>query len=183
MSLPEEEMDQQQPEEQPEENPRVGETPAPAEENWKDQYLRCLAELDNMRKRGERERASARKFALEALMRDLLPVLDALEFAAAAEGDAKSIREGVQMALDSALRVLQSHGLETIEAHGESFDPRFHEAVGVRPPEGDLKPNTVALEERKGYSLNERVLRPSRVHIVMAPPQAADADKDQDADV
>jgi len=144
--------------------------PKGAEEDWKDKYLRTLAELDNMRKRGERERASARKFALEALMRDLLPVLDSLEFAAEAEGDADAIREGIKMSLADALRVLQSHGLESIEAHGESFDPRFHEAIGMRPHE-ELEPGRVVEEERKGYKLHERVLRPSRVHIVIAPPE------------
>ena len=144
-----------------------------APEDWKDKYLRTLAELDNMRKRGERERASARKYALEALMRDLLPVLDSLEFAAEAEGDADAIREGIDISLAEALRVLQSHGLETIEAHGETFDPRFHEAIGMRPHD-ELEPGKVAEQERKGYMLNERVLRPSRVHIVIAPQQAAD---------
>ncbi|MHC4938583.1 MAG: nucleotide exchange factor GrpE [Planctomycetota bacterium] len=145
-------------------------------ENWKDKYLRTLAELDNMRKRGEKERASARKYALEALMRDLLPVLDSLEFAAAAEGDAEAIRKGIDISLADALRVLQSHGLETIEAHGEVFDPRFHEAIGMRPHE-ELEPGRVAEEERKGYKLNERVLRPSRVHIVIAPQQPADKEE------
>lgn len=171
MSLPEEEEGRQPEQEEAVEPAPV---PAPVEENldYKDRYLRVLAEFDNMRKRGERERAAARKFALEALMRDLLPVLDSLEFAAAAEGDADAIREGIQLATTSALRVLQNHGLETIEAHGESFDPRFHEAVGMRPHD-ELEAGRVAHEERKGYVLNERVLRPSRVHIVIAPAEAA----------
>jgi len=142
-------------------------------EDWRDKYLRSLAEVDNMRKRGERERAAARKFALEALMRDLLPVLDSLEFAAEAAGDADAIREGIQIALADALRVLQSHGLETIEAHGQTFDPRFHEAIGMRPHD-ELEPGMVAEEERKGYKLHDRVLRPSRVHIVIAPQPRAD---------
>ncbi|MHC4451776.1 MAG: nucleotide exchange factor GrpE [Planctomycetota bacterium] len=145
-------------------------------EDWKDKYLRTLAEFDNMRKRGERERASARKYALEGFMRDFLPVLDSLEFAAAAEGDAEAIRKGLEIALTDALRIMQNHGLETIEAHGETFDPRFHEAIGMRPHE-ELEPGKVAEQERKGYMLNERVLRPSRVHIVIAPPQAADKEE------
>ena len=107
-------------------------------------------------------------------MRDLLPVLDSLEFAAEAEGDADAIREGINMSLASALRVLQNHGLETIEAHGEVFDPRFHEAIGMRPHE-ELDPGRVAEEERKGYLINDRVLRPSRVHIVIAPQDSSAA--------
>ena len=147
----------------------VEETPEVVED-FKDKYLRVLAELDNMRKRGERERISARKYALEALMRDFLPVLDSLEFAAVAEGDANAIRRGIELSLKDALRVMQSHGLESIEAHGEMFDPRFHEAVGMRP-DPEMDPNTVAHVERTGYKLNERVLRPSSVHVVIAPPQ------------
>ena len=164
MSLPEEENEHV-------EQPKI-EAEAPVED-WKDKYLRMLAELDNMRKRGERERESARKYALEALMRDLLPVLDSLEFAAAAEGDADAIREGIDLSLRDALRVLNSHGLETIEAHGETFDPRFHEAVGMRP-HPELEAGKIAQEDRKGYRLNDRVLRPSQVHIVIAPPESAD---------
>jgi len=175
MSFPEEEIpnseDDRAEDGQPEESLPEGVQPIEENLDYKDKYLRMLADVDNMRKRGERERAAARKFALEALMRDLLPVLDALEFAGAAEGDAEAIREGIKLATTSALRVLQNHGLETIEAHGAHFDPRFHEAVAMRPvPE--LEANTVALEERRGYVLNERVLRPSLVHVVMAPPEA-----------
>jgi len=177
MSFPEEEKDVRQTDsndEQPEQTP-AGE--AEIVEDYKDKYLRVLAEFDNMRKRGERERASARKFALESLMRDLLPVLDSLEFAAAAEGDAAAIREGIDIALTGALRVLQMHGLETIEAHGEVFDPRFHEAIGMRPHD-ELDAGRVAEEERKGYKIHDRVLRPSRVHIVIAPPKSADSEEE-----
>jgi len=173
MNLPDEEQEHPQ-DEQVELTP-AGE--AEIVEDYKDKYLRVLAEFDNMRKRGERERATARKYALEGLMRDLLPVLDSLEFAATAEGDADAIREGIDLALTGALRVLQSHGLETIEAHGEVFDPRFHEAIGMRPHE-ELEPGRVAEEERKGYLVHERVLRPSRVHIVIAPPQPADSEEE-----
>ena len=172
MSLPEENKDTR-----PDESDLPEQTPAGEAEvvdDYKDKYLRILAEFDNMRKRGERERAQARKYALEDLMRDLLPVLDSLEFAAEAEGDADAIREGIHMSLASALRVLQNHGLETIEAHGEVFDPRYHEAIGMRPHE-ELEPGRVAEEERKGYLIHDRVLRPSRVHIVIAPPESADS--------
>ena len=146
-------------------------------EDFKDKYLRTLAEFDNMRKRGERERISARKYALEGLMRDLLPVLDSLEFAASAQGDADAIREGIEIALAGALRVLQSHGLETIVSHGEVFDPRVHEAIGMMPHD-EFEAGRVAVEHRKGYLLAERVLRPSQVHIVIAPAAADDTAQD-----
>ncbi len=146
-------------------------------EDFKDKYLRTLAEFENMRKRGERERISARKYALEGLMRDLLPVLDSLEFAASAQGDADAIREGIEIALAGALRVLQSHGLETIVSHGEVFDPRVHEAIGMVPHD-ELEAGRVAVEHRKGYQLADRVLRPSQVHIVIAPEAADSAQND-----
>lgn len=147
-------------------------------EDFKDKYLRTLAEFDNMRKRGERERLSARKYALEGLMRDLLPVLDSLEFAAGAQGDADAIREGIEIALAGALRVLQSHGLETIVSHGEVFDPRVHEAIGMIPHD-ELEAGRVAVEHRKGYQLADRVLRPSQVHIVIAPAVADDSSQNE----
>ena len=139
-------------------------------ENWQDKYLRTLAELDNFRKRTERDRVQQRQYANEGLMRDLLPVLDALEMARTAEGDAEAIREGVKLAVESALRIMGERGLEPIPAEGEPFDPRFHEAVGVLP-DPETPPNTVVKEERRGYRLKDRVVRPSRVLIAIAPPQ------------
>jgi molecular chaperone GrpE len=148
--------------------------------DWKEKYLRTLAELDNFRKRTERDKAQTRAFALESLMRDVLPVLDDLELAIDAEGDADAIREGVRLALRSARNVLEAHGLKPIEALGEPFDPRVHEAMAAIPA-GDAPANTIVTELRKGYQLHDRVLRPSRVHIAMAPPQPQpERDREQD---
>ena len=149
--------------------------PEPAED-WREKYLRVLAELDNFRKRSERERAQTRQYAAEGLVRDLLPVLDALEMAKASEGDADSLRKGVKLAVDDALRVLKERGVEAIETDGENFDPRFHEAVGMAH-DPERKPNTIFKEERRGYRIKDRVLRPSRVHIVIAPPEPAEKEE------
>jgi len=147
--------------------------------DWRDKYLRTLAELDNMRKRNEREREQLRKFASEGLLRDLLPLIDTLAYGCEAEGDAKAIREGLRMAHDDALRVLVEHGVEPIEAVGLPFDPRWHEAVGMRPADTGQAPGTVIAEERRGYRLGDRVLRASRVLIAVAPPAPEPTEPEQ----
>ena len=142
-------------------------------EDWRDKYMRVLAELDNLRKRTDRERVQQRQYASEGLMRD------ALECALSAEGDAASIREGVELALNDAFRILGDKGFEKIETEGQPFDPRWHEAMGMVPAEGDQAPGTIVTELRSGYRLRDRVLRASRVQIAMAIAQAAPAEDDQ----
>lgn len=150
--------------------------------DWKDKYLRALAELDNLRKRQDRERDHMRRFALEDLLRSILPVFDALEYALAAEGNDTCIRDGVELALNEAHRILGAKGFEPIEALHQPFDPRFHEAVGMAP-DPDHPPGTVIKEERRGYRLHDRVLRASRVHISIelpeVRPEAADVEESE----
>ncbi len=146
--------------------------PAPtAEESaaeWRDKYLRTLAELDNYRKRSERERESARRYALEGLMRDLLPMLDGLEAALGAQGDLAPIQDGIRLVLESTRRMLGERGLEPIPSVGQIFDPRVHEAAGMSYDPA-VAPGTIVREDRPGYRLHDRILRPSAVHIVVAP--------------
>lgn len=146
----------------------------PAEENgddWREKYLRSLAELDNFRKRMERDRDQTRRYALEDLVRALLPVLDHLELACASEGGAEAIREGVALALKDALRLLGERGVEPIEAVDRPFDPHLHEAVaGI--PDSEHEPGTCVAELCRGYALHGRVLRPSKVHVAVEPPKA-----------
>jgi len=159
-----------------EEAPVPSEAEAPAEENgndWREKYLRSLAELDNFRKRVERDRELSRQYALEDLVRALLPVLDNLELACASEGGADAIREGVALALKDALRVLGDRGLEAIEAVDRPFDPYLHEAMaGI--PDAAHEPGTCVAELCRGYTLHGRVLRPSKVHVAVEPPASAD---------
>ena len=138
-------------------------------DEWREKYLRTLAELDNYRKRMERERENSRRYALEGLLRNLLPVLDDLQLASAAEGDFESIRKGVEIALRDAMHILGEHGLELIEAMDRPFDPRFHEAMGGIPDTGRA-PGTVVTELRRGYVLHDRVIRPSKVQVAVEPP-------------
>ena len=150
---------------------------SPVEEDFKDKYLRALAEMENVRKRSEREAANASRYALETMLRDLLPALDTLEYALAAAGDAAAIREGVQLAVDEMHRILGDRGFARIEALHQPFDPRWHEAVGMLPSE-EHPQGTVLVEERTGYLLHDRVLRPSRVQISMGSPPAAAEEAD-----
>ncbi|MDH3590971.1 MAG: nucleotide exchange factor GrpE [Planctomycetota bacterium] len=151
---------------------QVGEAiePAAPVEEWKEKYVRVLAELDNFRKRTDRDRETSRKYACEDLMRALLPVLDALNHATDAEGDGDAIRDGVRLALHDMLRILGEKGMVEIAAIGEPFDPHVHEAIGMIPSH-DHAPGTVVLELARGYTVHERVLRPSRVQIAGKPPE------------
>jgi len=156
--------------------------PAPtAEESaaeWRDKYLRTLAELDNYRKRSDRERESARRYALEGLMRALLPMLDGLEAALGAQGDLASIQDGIRLVLESTRRMLADRGLEAIPSVGQIFDPRVHEAAGMAI-DPSVAPGTIIREDRPGYRLHDRILRPSAVHIVVAPqPKEGDGGAD-----
>jgi len=151
------------------------EAPPDAAAHWRDKYLRALAELDNYRKRQERDREIARTYATEALLRDVLPVLDDLEIASRIDANADAIREGVGLALRHLVNALEAKGMRQIDALGLPFDPRFHEAMGVLPA-GDKAPGTVVAELKKGYVFHDRVLRPAKVQIAMAPPPADDAE-------
>ncbi|MHC4223273.1 MAG: nucleotide exchange factor GrpE, partial [Planctomycetota bacterium] len=156
-------------------------TPEVIANEWREKYIRTLAELDNFHKRTERDSGHVRKYALESFLRELLPVLDALHMAAGAEGDLKAIRDGVVLALNDAKRILGEKGVEEIEALDELFDPRWHEAVGMLPAEG-CPPGTVVREERKGYRMHDRVLRPSRVQISMQMPETAEKTNDDSSE-
>jgi len=178
--LPEEERDNgAEPEEAAAAQPESGAEAKPeAGEDWRDKYLRTLAELDNFRKRMERERRHERRFLQDGLMRALLPVLDSLDIAQSAEGDLESIRDGVALARQDALRVLGDHGLKEIEALGKPFDPNVHEAMGMIP--ADAAPGTIVEELCRGYLLHDRVLRAAKVYIAAEKP--ADAAKKQKND-
>jgi molecular chaperone GrpE len=134
-------------------------------EKYYDLLLRKQAEFDNFRKRGERDREEFRQQAAVEIIRDLLPVLDNLDRALATrDGGGTSIREGVGLIRQQILDVLKKAGLTSIEALGQAFDPRVHEAVDVQDAPG--KEKGIVLEEvRRGYALNDRLLRPAMVKV------------------
>lgn len=130
-----------------------------------DRFVRERAELENFKKRMQRERAEALRFACEPLIRDLLPVVDNLERALEhSEGNGKSVVEGVQLVLKSLLDILERHGVKRIEAVGEPFDPTRHEAM-ARLESSEHEPNRVVEQHHTGYFLHERLLRPALVTV------------------
>lgn len=137
----------------------------------RDQLLRMRAEFDNFRKRTAREAEQARRMAAEALIRDLLPVVDHLDLALQhAEDESGGLAQGVQMVRDQFVDALVRHGLEPIEALDQPFDPNVHEALLQR--EDDSVPAHTVLEEfQKGYLLGGRILRPSKVVVSTGGPE------------
>ena len=132
-----------------------------------DLYIRSQAEIDNLKKRYQKERQDLVKFANESLIKQLLPIVDNLEKAIAHSQDKDSIeaiREGVDLTLKGLTDILQKAGVEMVEAIGEQFDPNFHEAVSEMADDG-IKSGTVIKDLQKGYTLNQRLIRPSMVVV------------------
>lgn len=131
----------------------------------RDSVLRERAELENQRKRLQRDLEQARRFANEKLLGELLPVYDGLESGLAIEGgDVASIREGLALTLKALLKVAENHGMVQINPVGETLDPERHHAVSVvAAPE--QSPGTVVTVLQKGYVLNDRLLRPALVTV------------------
>lgn len=136
-----------------------------------DRLLRLAAEMENVRKRLEREKSEGICFANESLMRDLLPVIDNLERAVehgANDANAEALLGGVQMTLRAFTDVLTRYGCKSFESVGKPFDPNFHEAM-MQEESQDLPENTVIREFQKGYTLNDRLLRPAMVIVSKNP--------------
>lgn len=136
-----------------------------------DNFLREKAEFENFKKRLQREKAEALRFASEPLIRDLLPVIDNLERAvehAQGGGNGQPLVEGVKLVLQAFLDVLEKHGVRRVEAQGEVFDPTRHEAL-AQVESSAHPPNTVVEEHHKGYFLHDRLLRPALVTVAKPP--------------
>ncbi len=134
----------------------------------RDALLRTRAEMDNMEKRGRRELDKARKFQLEGLMRELLPVIDALDQGLDGADDSETAHEGLVLTRKLLLKALEQYGLEVVDPTGEPFDPRWHEAMSMQPSE-EAEADTVLTVLQKGYRLHDRLLRAARVIVAKAP--------------
>ncbi len=131
--------------------------------------LRERAEIENQRKRLQRDLEQARKFANERLLGDLLPVCDSLERGLAVENaDTGALREGMDLTLKALLKVAENNGLKPLEPLGQPFNPEQHQAMSMVDAPGQA-PNTVVAVMQKGYVLNDRLLRPALVAIAKAP--------------
>jgi molecular chaperone GrpE len=154
---------------------RLQQALADAEErarNHREQYLRAVAELDNVRKRAQRDIESANRYGLEKFAAELLPVRDSLELAVQSAGqpevDARSLKQGQEATLQLLAKALERLGLVPINPVGEPFDPARHEAM-LAQESATAKPDTVLQVVQTGYELNGRLIRPARVIVAKAP--------------
>ena len=142
-----------------------------ADEHW-DQVVRTQAEMDNLRKRSERDLANAHKFALERFANELLPVKDSLELGLAAftaeNADPEKLKEGVELTLQMLTTALEKSAITEVNPENESFNPDLHQAMSMQERD-DVEPNTVVTVVQKGYLLNGRLIRPAMVIVSKAP--------------
>jgi molecular chaperone GrpE len=179
-------------EELPAPEPQAGELPAPDQQataellakaeaelvRLKDEYLRALAEVENTRRRAQRDREEASQYAISAFARDLLSVADNLRRALDAVDDAARKTEpaldtligGVELTEKDLVRVFERYGVRPIEADGQPFDPHVHEAM-FEMPDASVPAGTVVQVLERGYRLHERTLRPSRVAVSRGGPK------------
>ncbi len=136
-------------------------------EAYKEKVLRLAAELENFKKRTQREKEEHMKYALEAFAKELLPFLDNLERAVESAKETKDIEkliEGLELTLSGYLKTLEKFGLKVFAAEGQRFDPNYHEALSTEVND-EVEENTVIKELLKGYTLHERLLRPAMVVV------------------
>ncbi len=145
---------------------RIGAIQELADKNY-ELYVRSQAEIENMRKRFQKDKQDLAKFANDTIIKQLLPVADNLEKAIAHAMDANSLdalREGINLTLKGLLDTLEKNGVERVEALNQPFDPNFHEAVS-EAENNAVEPGTVLNEFQKGYTLNKRLIRPAMVVV------------------
>ncbi|MGJ8528677.1 nucleotide exchange factor GrpE [Maritalea sp.] len=149
----------------------------------KDRLLRAVAEMENLRKRTERDVKDARQYAMANFARDMLTATDNLSRALLtmpqeakdeADGQFKSLIEGVEMTEREMHRLLEKNGITKLEPKGEKFDPNFHQAM-FEIPNSDVVENTVMEVVQAGYVIGERMLRPAMVGVAKGGPKTAAA--------
>ena len=158
---------------------KLEEALARADDNY-DQLLRNKAELDNVRKRSQRELENAHKYAIEKFVNALLPVIDGIELGKqAAENvtDVKQLKEGIDLSLNMFQSLLEKFEIESINPEGDNFDPEFHQAMSIQE-NADVPPNSVTAVMQKGYTLAGRLLRPAMVMVSKAPVENTEKDAD-----
>jgi molecular chaperone GrpE len=140
----------------------------------RDRMLRIAADFDNWKKRARKDQTDGEMRAKESVLRDFLEIIDNLERATASwgegkEGDAKSIKDGVELVLRQFRSKLERYQVKSVESAGLPFDPRMHEAIS-QVPTADVKPGSVLHELQKGYVIGEKLLRPAMVVVATALP-------------
>jgi molecular chaperone GrpE len=150
----------------------------------KDRLLRTLAEMENLRRRTEREVADARTYGVTNFARDILAVADSMERALKALDDeirdkadagVKALLDGVELTERELIKVMEKHGVRRIEPQGQKFDPNLHQAM-YEIPDASVPAGTVVQIMQPGYTIGERVLRPALVGVAKGGPKAPAAD-------
>ncbi len=150
----------------------------------KDKYLRAHAEMENTRRRAEKDVADARNFSIAGFARDMLAVADNLGRALsavdpairdAADNTLKTLLEGVELTNRELAKALEKHGVRLLEPMGQKFDPNFHQAM-FEIPDDTVPAGTVKQVVQPGYAIGERVLRPAMVGVSKASPKAGPAE-------
>lgn len=148
----------------------LAEAEAKSQDNW-DKAVRIQAEMENLKKRTQKDLENAHKFALENFTKELLPVIDSLELGLqAVNGESEEVqkfREGTELTLKQFESVFAKFNIQSIDPLGLPFDPQQHQAMSMMPSE-DAEPNTVINVFQKGYILNERLIRPAMVVVAKA---------------
>lgn len=133
-----------------------------------EQYLRALAEMENVRRRAQDDVSKAHKYAIESFAESLLPVRDSLEMALSVEvPSVESLKEGVEATLRQLTQAFDRHRLLVIDPLHQKFDPNRHQAISMAPSK-DVAPNHVVSVLQKGYLINDRILRPALVTVSQA---------------
>lgn len=144
---------------------------AKVQENW-DALLRAKAELENVRKRGQRDLENAHKYGLEKIALELLSVRDSMELgleaASSNQSDISSLREGVDLTLKMLVQLMDKFNIKQLNPVNEKFNPEQHQAISMQEVH-DLESNTVISVMQKGYLLSDRLLRPALVVVSKAP--------------
>ena len=138
-----------------------------AEENW-DLLLRTKAEMENLRRRTQKDLENAHKFGIEKFVTELLPVMDSMELGLAAEeASTESLKEGMTLTINMVSQMFEKFNIKMVDPMNEKFDPEFHQAMAAQPTD-DVEPNTVIAVMQKGYVLNDRLVRPAMVMVSKA---------------
>ncbi|MCW5722559.1 MAG: nucleotide exchange factor GrpE [Devosia sp.] len=157
----------------------------------KDRVLRTIAEMENLRKRTERDVADTRSYAIASFARDMLSATDALgrallvipaDVRETADGTLKSLIEGIELAERETQRLLAKHGVSRIEAAGQKFDPHKHQAM-FEVPNPNVPEGTVVQVVQEGFAIGERVLRPAMVGVAKGGPAMAPTPPENDAGI
>lgn len=142
--------------------------------DYHEKMLRMQAEMENLRKRSERDLSNAHKYSIEKFASELLQVKDSLELGlGAGDVDAVNLQEGAELTLKMMVSVLKKFTIEEIDPCGEIFDPHLHQAMTMQASV-EHEPNTVITVMQKGYTLHGRLLRPAMVIVAKAPEEVAD---------